>query len=62
MAFDRRELLHYFPLMPEGRFLFGMPGAILVTARANKAAMRKIRAGFRQMFPAWADSDIVDRY
>ena len=62
MAFDRRELLHYFPLMPEGRFLFGMPGAILVTARANKAAMRKIRADFRQMFPAWADSDIVNHY
>jgi hypothetical protein len=48
--------------MPEGRFLFGMPGAIFVTARANKAAMRKIRADFRQMFPAWADSDIVDHY
>ena len=62
MAFDRCELLHYFPLMPEGRFLFGMPGAILVTARANKAAMRKIRVDFRQMFPAWADSDIVDHY
>ena len=36
MAFDRHELLHYFPLMPEGRFLLGMRGAIFATARANK--------------------------
>ena len=62
IAFDSRELLHYFQLMPEGRFLFGMRGGIFATARANRAAARKIRADFRQMFPAWADSDIVDHY
>jgi hypothetical protein len=48
--------------MPEGRFLFGMRGGIFVTARANKAAMGKIRVDFRQMFPSWADSDIIDHW
>ena len=62
MAFDSRELLHYFRLMPDGRFLFGMRGGIFATARANKAAARKIKADFRQMFPAWADVGITDHW
>ena len=62
MAFDGRELLHYFPLMPEGRFLFGMRGTIFVTARANRSAARKIRADFCQMFPTLADIDITDHW
>ena len=62
MAFDSRELLHYFRLMPDGRFLFGMRGGIFATARANRAAARKIKADFRQMFPAWSDIDITDHW
>jgi glycine/D-amino acid oxidase-like deaminating enzyme len=62
MAFDSRELLHYFRLMPDGRFLLGMRDGIFATARANRAVARKIRADFRQIFPAWADVDITDRW
>ncbi|MCT8161392.1 NAD(P)/FAD-dependent oxidoreductase [Pseudoruegeria sp. SHC-113] len=54
MAYDSRHLLHYFRLMPDGRFLFGMRGG--VTAKPAEMARRKaqIRADFDAMFPAWA--------
>ncbi len=54
MAYDSRSLLHYFRLLPDGRFLFGMRGGTRAGA-ARDAAMRKaIRADFDAMFPAWA--------
>ncbi|SLN37675.1 Gamma-glutamylputrescine oxidoreductase [Pseudoruegeria aquimaris] len=54
MAYDSRHLLHYFRLMPDGRFLFGMRGG--VTAKPAEMARRKarIRADFEAMFPGWA--------
>lgn len=51
---DTRSLLHYFRLLPDGRFLFGMRGGTgLGAAEAARTAAR-IRADFRAMFPAWA--------
>ena len=38
MAYDTRQLLHYFRLMPDNRFLFGMRGGLLAAARAPTPA------------------------
>jgi glycine/D-amino acid oxidase-like deaminating enzyme len=54
MAYDTRDLLHYFRLMPDNRFLFGMRGGIFDTPRERRALQAKIRADFEAMFPAWA--------
>ncbi|WP_226898604.1 NAD(P)/FAD-dependent oxidoreductase [Mangrovicoccus algicola] len=55
MAYDSRHLLHYFRLLPGGRFLFGMRGGIRWTPEAHEAVRRRMRADFAAMFPAWAE-------
>jgi glycine/D-amino acid oxidase-like deaminating enzyme len=55
---DSRNLLHYFRLLPDGRFLFGMRGGTgLGAAEVDRVAAR-IRADFVAMFPAWAGIEI----
>lgn len=54
MCFDTRNLLHYFRLLPDRRFLFGMRGGILSSARAEARARRAVRSSFERMFPAWS--------
>ncbi|MGB8621683.1 MAG: FAD-dependent oxidoreductase, partial [Paracoccaceae bacterium] len=54
MAYDTRRLLHYFRLMPNGRFLFGMRGGTRTTPAAITRMQRDIRRDFERMFPAWA--------
>lgn len=55
MAFDTRRLLHYFRLLPCGRFLFGTRGGL--SARPDRLASvgRMARRHFETMFPAWRD-------
>ncbi len=53
MAYDTRNLLHYFRLMPDRRFLFGMRGGLFTGQAAERRATAKIRSDFIQMFPAW---------
>lgn len=53
MAYDSRNLLHYFRLMPDRRFLFGMRGGLWTGAKAEARALANIRADFEAMFPAW---------
>ncbi len=53
MAYDTRTLLHYFRLMPNGRFLFGMRGGLSSSPRAEAATRRQLRQHFERMFPAW---------
>lgn len=55
MAYDTRNLLHYFRLMPDRRFLFGMRGGLRASPRAEAAIRRKLRQDFEAMFPAWRD-------
>lgn len=55
MAYDSRRLLHYFRLMPCGRFLFGMRGGVRWSAREQASIRAGMRRDFAQMFPAWAD-------
>ncbi len=53
MAYDSRHLLHYFRMLPEGRFLFGMRGGIRWTEPTHRAIRAQMRADFEAMFPAW---------
>lgn len=54
MAYDTRELLHYFRLMPDGRFLFGMRGGLWASPRAEEKIRRTLRQHFETLFPAWS--------
>ncbi|MBU2980424.1 FAD-binding oxidoreductase [Lentibacter algarum] len=54
MSYDSRNLLHYFRLMPNRRFLFGMRGGLTSSDLSEAAIKRKIRSDFESMFPAWA--------
>lgn len=53
MAYDTRNLLHYFRLMPDRRFLFGMRGGVFTGATSEARAAARVRADFDAMFPAW---------
>ncbi|MHC0053639.1 NAD(P)/FAD-dependent oxidoreductase [Actibacterium sp. D379-3] len=55
MAFDTRHLLHYYRLMPNRRFLFGMRGGVRWTPRAHAELKTRIHHDFNAMFPAWRD-------
>ncbi|WP_170401052.1 NAD(P)/FAD-dependent oxidoreductase [Ruegeria arenilitoris] len=59
MSYDTRNLLHYFRLMPDRRFLFGMRGGLLSSPWAEAAIRRKVVKDFRQMFPGWAGVDVT---
>ena len=54
LAYDSRDLLHYFRLLPNGRFLFGGRGGVSGTA-ADVARQRAWMNGVRSFFPAWGE-------
>lgn len=54
MAYDTRNLLHYFRRLPDNRFLFGMRGATAATPGAITRMASAQRRKFAAMFPAWA--------
>ena len=56
-SYDTRHLLHYFRLMPDNRMLFGVRGGLMANAKSEGRAMRRARADFDRMFPAWRDVD-----
>lgn len=53
-SYDTRNLLHYFRLMPDRRFLFGMRGGLTSTPSAEAHARSRVRRDFEKMFPAWS--------
>lgn len=55
MAADSRRLLHYFRLMPNRRFLFGMRGGLSASPASEAARRQKVRKDFERMFPAWRE-------
>lgn len=59
MAYDTRNLLHYFRLMPDGRFLLGMRGGLLSGRQAEARARARVLRSFRQMFPAWVAVEVT---
>lgn len=58
MAYDSRILLHYFRLLPDGRFLFGRRGALRAGPQAQKNMRATVLAHFHAMFPAWAEVEV----
>ncbi len=62
MAYDTRFLLHYFRLLPNGRFLFGMRGGLRATPAIRRRIARRIRADFARLFPAWKDVEITHEW
>ena len=59
MAYDSRNLLHYFRLMPDRRFLFGMRGGLRSSPGAEAAIRQKVRHDFAAMFPEWRGVDVT---
>lgn len=53
MAYTHQTLLHYFRLMPNGQFLFGMRGGLMSGPRAFAALQKRIRTQFERAFPFW---------
>ncbi|WP_281995443.1 NAD(P)/FAD-dependent oxidoreductase [Ruegeria faecimaris] len=62
MSYDTRNLLHYFRLMPDRRFLFGMRGGLRSSPKAEAAIRQKVQRDFKAMFPAWADVDVTNMW
>lgn len=61
-AYDSRKMLHYFRLLPEGRFLFGMRGGLSAAPRARARISAKLRSDFVSLFPAWQNVDITHEW
>ncbi len=53
MAYDTRHMLHYFRLMPDGRFLFGMRGGLTASPKAESKIRALLRQHFEDLFPSW---------
>lgn len=58
MAYDSRILLHYFRLLPDGRFLFGWRGALTAGPGAQARMRKAVLRHFHAMFPAWAQVEV----
>lgn len=58
-AYDSRQLLHYFRMLPDNRFLFGGRGAVSETKSALDSARARLTRDFRRMFPGWKDVEIT---
>lgn len=62
MCYDTRTLLHYFRLMPDQRFLFGMRGGLLGGIAAEARARMRLLRHFRSMFPYWRDVKVTNSW
>lgn len=58
MAYDSRNLLHYFRLLPNGRFLFGGRGGTDASSAGAEPYRKILTQSFRELFPAWSDVEI----
>jgi glycine/D-amino acid oxidase-like deaminating enzyme len=59
MAYDSRNLLHYFRLLPDQRFLFGGRGGTDSSNASASDYKSHLTKTFRRFFPAWADVAIT---
>lgn len=62
MSYDTRNLLHYFRLMPDNRFLIGMRGGLMSSPASEARARARVRASFGSLFPAWKDVEITHQW
>ena len=61
-AYDTRAKVHYFRMLPEGRFMFGTRGGSSLRPWMLRNLQRRIRKDFREMFPAWADVEATHEW
>ncbi len=61
-SYDSRALVHYFRLLPEKRFMFGMRGGSSLSPTADRWLDRTIRTEFNRLFPAWRDVETDHRW
>ncbi|MGE3876214.1 MAG: NAD(P)/FAD-dependent oxidoreductase [Parvibaculaceae bacterium] len=59
MAFDTRNLLHYFRLLPGGEFLFGGRGGTDASDRGAEPMKRHMIATLKEMFPVFGEAEIT---
>jgi len=59
MAYDSRRLLHYFRLLPNGRFLFGGRGGTDASDPGGAAYQAVLTRSFHDLFPAWRNVEIT---
>ncbi len=59
LAYDSRNLLHYFRLLPNKRFLFGGRGGTDSSAAAADGYRAYLTSTFNRLFPAWAKAEIT---
>ena len=52
---DERALLHYFRLLPDGRFMFGGRGGIGGKQAEESEVRQRLEAEFGVLFPAWRE-------
>ncbi|MEM9094235.1 MAG: FAD-binding oxidoreductase [Pseudomonadota bacterium] len=57
--YDDRNLLRYFRMLPDGRFLLGARGDVWGTETGAKAMRQALLRDLEAMFPAWADVPIT---
>ena len=55
MCFDSKKLLHYFRLMPNGHFLFGLRGGTSLSQENQRISQIRARHDFEKMFPHWSN-------
>lgn len=58
MAYDTRALLHYFRLLPDGRFLLGSRGGLSASPGSVTRMKTDMIKRLARMFPAWGDVEI----
>ncbi|MCB1432450.1 MAG: FAD-binding oxidoreductase [Alphaproteobacteria bacterium] len=59
LAYDSRILLHYFRLLPNGRFLFGGRGGTNASDTGGDAYRPVLESAFRKLFPVWKDVELT---
>lgn len=59
VASDSFQLLHYFRLLPDGRFLFGGRGGLSASPASADRFRARLTRDFRRHFPAWRDVAIT---
>jgi len=58
-VFNTRNLLFYFRLLADGRFLFGGRGGTVGSEQESDRRRHHLTHQFRRMFPAWNDIEIT---
>lgn len=61
-AYDTRYLLHYFRLLPDGRFMFGGRGGLSAKPEAIHQQLNNLENAFRAYYPQWRHVEITHRW